>query len=319
MESEVHRQQQTPLSRPTLEVVTGLHRGVCLVLDKDAYRIGSTTEADIVLRDVGLKSDHALLRVERMDLIVEARGGDVGFDGGMLAQGHGCRMRYPVELSFGEARIRIVGPQEDVGKNVLSKSWRSALHIISRRPLAFSVFALCSVLAVLILPRVAPTGDGSASVPAVPRAASDAERGGQSGAEPAALAGEALRQIKERLQAAGIATLKASVMDGRISVSGVLSNREAAAWMTIQQWFDETYAGRLVLTARVAMGDISGSPAPDFRVQAIWFGDHSYVVTEQGTRHEQGSFLDSGWLLSEIHENRVVLSRGGETFTISYR
>lgn len=318
MDSTVRDQGRTSTSSPVLEIIAGLHRGVSLVLDKDEYRIGGAPGADIVLRDAGLEPDHAVLRIDRKGARVEATGGDVSFDGGVLAKGHGCQMRFPMELSFGAARIRITGP-ESAGKGGVLEALRSAGGFISGRPFIFAAAVLGCASVALLLARGVPRENGaSSSLRPGPHVTGD----GKTREKPettAAMASDALQQIKDRLNAAGITTLKASVVDGRISVSGALGNREAAAWMAIQQWFDETYAGRLVLTAHVAIGDGPGSPALALRLQAVWLGDHPYILTEEGARHDQGSLLDNGWRLSEVRENQIVFSRGSETYTLSYR
>src|SRR6516165_8876250 len=97
---------------PRLQVIGGLHDGVGLRLDIRDYRIGSSTGADIVLRDETIAAEHAVLRVERKVIRIEATGGDVGLNGGILAKGHGCRLRFPAELTFGSTRVRLTGAQD---------------------------------------------------------------------------------------------------------------------------------------------------------------------------------------------------------------
>ena len=94
---------------PGLQVIGGLHAGVNLELDTGSYTIGSSTGADIVLRDANVAPEHAVIRVGQSEVRLEATGGEVEYDGGVLAQGHGCRLQYPVELTLGEAKIRLTG------------------------------------------------------------------------------------------------------------------------------------------------------------------------------------------------------------------
>ncbi|MGA7808866.1 FHA domain-containing protein, partial [Bradyrhizobium sp.] len=43
------------------EVVAGAHRGAALLLSEGDYRIGSSSDADIVLSDPGIVPDHVVL------------------------------------------------------------------------------------------------------------------------------------------------------------------------------------------------------------------------------------------------------------------
>jgi len=66
-----------------LESTAGFHQGVRLELEPGDFRIGSRPGADIVLRDAGIAAEHAILRVGPRS------------------------MRAPVDLTIGEARLRI--------------------------------------------------------------------------------------------------------------------------------------------------------------------------------------------------------------------
>jgi Inner membrane component of T3SS, periplasmic domain len=110
--------------------------------------------------------------------------------------------------------------------------------------------------------------------------------------------------------------LRVGILDGSLSVTGRLAKREADAWRTIERWFDQTYGGRLVLAAKVTVGDSRTLPPPQLR--AIWFGVRPYIITADGARHEPGSVLDNGWLVSEIGEGRLVLAKDGETLDLTY-
>lgn len=90
-----------------LESTAGFHRGVRLELEPGDVRIGSTPGADIVLRDAGIAAEHAVLRVGRRTIDLHAIGGEVRVGEKVIANGFGCSLQAPVELTIGEARLRI--------------------------------------------------------------------------------------------------------------------------------------------------------------------------------------------------------------------
>ena len=90
-----------------LESTAGFHRGVRLELEPGDLRIGSRPGADIVLRDAGIAAEHAILRVGPRSIDLHAIGGDVGVGEEIVANGYGCALRAPVDLTIGEARLRI--------------------------------------------------------------------------------------------------------------------------------------------------------------------------------------------------------------------
>src|SRR5215469_7490479 len=90
-----------------LESTAGFHRGVRLELEPGDVRIGSTPGADIVLRDAGIAAEHAILRVGRRSVDLHAVGGDVRVGEKIIANGYGCALRAPIDLTIGEARLRI--------------------------------------------------------------------------------------------------------------------------------------------------------------------------------------------------------------------
>ena len=90
-----------------LESTAGFHRGVRLELEPGDFRIGSTSGADIVLRDAGIAAEHAILRVGRRSIDLHAVGGEVRVGEEIIANGYGCALRAPIDLTIGEAQLRI--------------------------------------------------------------------------------------------------------------------------------------------------------------------------------------------------------------------
>ena len=94
-------------SKFVLECTAGFHRGVRLGLEPGDIRIGSTPGADIVLRDAGIAAEHAVLRVGRRTIDLHAIGGEVRVGENIIANGYGCALQAPIDLTIGEARLRI--------------------------------------------------------------------------------------------------------------------------------------------------------------------------------------------------------------------
>jgi Inner membrane component of T3SS, cytoplasmic domain/YscD/CdsD-like Bon-like domain 3 len=90
-----------------LDCTAGFHQGVRLELEPGDVRIGSTSDADIVLRDAGIAAEHAILRVGPRSIDLHAVGGDVRVGEEIVASGYGCALRAPIDLMIGEARLRI--------------------------------------------------------------------------------------------------------------------------------------------------------------------------------------------------------------------
>ena len=90
-----------------LESTAGFHRGVRLELEPGDVRIGSTPGADIVLRDAGIAAEHAILRVGRRSIDLHAIGGEVRVGEEIIANGYGCALQAPIDLTIGEAQLRI--------------------------------------------------------------------------------------------------------------------------------------------------------------------------------------------------------------------
>jgi len=72
----------------------------------------------------------------------------------------------------------------------------------------------------------------------------------------------------------------------------------------------------VVLTATVT--DDGGRAMPTLGLQAIWYGDHPYIITAQGERYYQGAVLDNGWVVREIAADRLLLAKGGDTVALNY-
>jgi len=304
-------------------VVAGVHRGVALTLDKADYCIGCSPQSDIVLSDPGIAPEHAVLRDEGATVRIDATGGDVSVERKLIPLGYGCRVRLPAEIALGEARLHL--------SRQAGQSSSSSGRLLVNRPIAIAGALICLALmiiaVVLGLPQItrvnvaqAGANFGDAKNIAVDQdvtsASAAARRKNGPSPQSAAMAAQAARELSARLDAADIHALRVTTIDGRLAVSGKLSKTQTLEWTAIQQWFDQTYGSRVVLTANVT--DDGGRAMPTLGLQAIWYGDHPYIITAQGERYYQGAVLDNGWVIREIAADRLLLAKGGDTVALTY-
>jgi Inner membrane component of T3SS, cytoplasmic domain/Inner membrane component of T3SS, periplasmic domain len=324
MSAGITRQENTP-SKLELEVVGGFHSGVSLALEEGIYSIGSTPDADIVLRDHGVASEHALLRTGSHGLRIEAMGGDISIGNELITQGHGCKLRLPVDIVMGDARLRLSHPRSE-GVGLLGRKLQPVGRFLSKRPFVAAGGLIVCALAVSVAARDVPPVKIPEAVdqPSIPGTKAlypgnieMLSRFNQDEKVTQSTVAEAASYLSARLKALGITSLKVTTADKRILVIGTLNTRESVAWTSAQQWFDETYRGRVVLTANVAIGENMG--APTLRLQAIWFGERPYIITEEGRRLYEGARLDDGWVLQRIAEDRTILEKDGASLALTYR
>jgi hypothetical protein len=299
------------------EVVAGVHRGAVLLLDETHYRIGSSPEADIVLSDAGVAPQHAVLHVKQGIVRIGATGAEITVGQEPLPILRGCRVKLPVSIALGAAQIHLSDPSEGREPDHLLLLKTDILEFletsIPKTPAAAVVLVLVFLAAVAALSHIAGSSGVRASAPAITGPSSEKAR------NPSGLAAEdAVRALNARLDAAGIKTLRINTENGRLAATGTLTRQEATVWAAVQQWFDQTYGGRIVLTTRI---DPPGATRalPALQLQAIWYGEHPYILTADGEHYFLGAVLDNGWIVREIGEDRVLLAKDGETVALTYR
>jgi hypothetical protein len=301
------------------EVVGGLHGGVRLMLESGEYGIGSTPQADIILRDSGVMPGHAILGVQRGRVRLEAIGGDVGAGRQVISQGHGCLLRLPFELSLGDASMRLS---------------RIETSLTGRSRFAIAGLAACLSVAIVFTigvlreeVRAGPHRIAANLLPSFETRAGISTPGHEDGSadanisnaptHPIPLITQAAHEVADRINAANLQTLRVNAVEGRLAVSGALSPQDVPAWSAIQQWFDQAYRGRLVLTNNIGFGE--GRAMPMLQLRAVWFGERPYIITAEGAHFNQGAILDNGWVIQDIGQDRIVLSKKAETVALTYR
>jgi hypothetical protein len=307
------RQPRTPpLEGVAFEVVGGLHDGVRVMLESGIYRIGSTAEADIVLRDPGVMPGHAVLGVRRGNIRLEATGDDVGMGTRTVMRGHGCRLRLPIELSIGEACLRLSQAEAYSGG-------RSQLAIAGITVISVCVIALGALGFLrgegLTFPAagVGPSSTRVASSDPTAGLAGLLRREREQGVDPATLE-RARQELTAHVKDAKIRSLRINIAAHGLTVAGILGARDRAAWSDLQYWFDQTYGGRVGLTTNI----IESKP-PNLQLRAVWFGERPYVITVEGQHLNQGANLGDGWVIQEVTPDHVALAKDGEAQEVPYR
>jgi hypothetical protein len=227
-----------------LESTAGFHRGVRLELEPGDIRIGSTPGADIVLRDAGIAAEHAILRVGRGSIDLHAVGGDVRVGEEVIASGYGCALQTPIDLTIGEARLRI-----SIERDEAPAQTHVAPGQAPARPRISATVLVAAGALLLAVPAL-----GLASMrPAAPKAA-----------DPSKIA---------KLEAPGNDTLSAT------SSSRLLADLPAAD----RQFIQNCLSSRTGISVREAITELSGcdqQPSPNLAA-ALNAEDAGHKLTER--------------------------------------
>lgn len=292
-----------------LEILDGLHQGVALTLDKAVYCVGTASDTDLILGDAGVAARHLVLRISGTQVSIEAKGGDVGIvnangNATLLEQGHGQRMRLPVELRIGEARLRLRSSQPAAGRSTVSQSglMRSAP---ARRAVIFA-----SLLTLLML-----SGALAFGMRTEPQAVTQRHSASHVSPTTAPTVEQAHAWLDQSLKDAELSQLQTRAYGGQLSVEGSYPAQLKDRWLAIQQTFDSRFGQHVVLTPKVQA--LAAVAKPRVRFQAVWFGRNPYVIDEHGKRLYPGASLQDNWVLEGIEGDQVRLVRGHERFAFT--
>jgi hypothetical protein len=292
------------LTKLEIEIVGGLHKGAKLSLHLGDYTVGSTPDADIVIRDADVDAEHAILRVDRWAVHVEAVGGDVAVGEKLIMRGHGCRVRMPNTIVVGNARLELKRAGE---ASVVPEALRPITQVIASRPLLVAA----GIVGCALVFSVASTGFPMLTTTPEPKVTGTTSQEAVSDE----MVKEAASKTKEKFLSAGVTSVNVTAADKRIVVSGAVSKRDAGAVASTERWFDETYGSRIVLTTNLNVSE----KVPAFRLQAVWYGERPYVILEDGRHIYEGATMDNGWRLQKIANDRVLLNKDGESLALTYR
>jgi len=277
---------------PQLFVLSGLHEGAAVPLDANiTYRIGSSLEGDIVLRDEGVVGHHATLSVTEGFAKLASHAEYVQADRNLqVPDGHVCESCLP--LSFDLGNVHMCVAYERVPEQTLSR------HVFSRMKVLLPVFVgLCCILSSLFFFPV-----GVASEPTPEKHSTRFDESAQK-LPPNVVS----RQLTEKLRASGLGSLQVQAGSSQLLVSGELPVGTAEQWHDVQVWFDREYGKDYLLRAKLTQAH-----AAQVAIQAVWLGPSPYVVDGQGQRRYPGAVMDAGWVLEKIGPHEVVLVKNGQ-------
>lgn len=304
-----------------LEVIDGVHSGVALELEDGDYSIGSKADADIVLRDEGVAAQHVIICIDGKDIRAEAIGGGFRVGDEDIEAGHGYRLRLPAALTIGDATIKLSRQNDHSGffdKIPFGEK-------IAARPAAAALSVLgCTLAIIAAFYSFQPPRPGSDNPPIATDSALETDGAIKTAAIP--LAGEAganaevtsaAQQLSAKLKEAGLDDIELKTDGMHIEATGQMNERNSSEWGSIQRWFDRTFAPGVLLTTNVIASPAAADPR--LQIQAIWYGDHPYIIADNGIRYYEGSVLDSGWLLQSINNEGIMLKKNEDIFTLSYK
>ncbi|TKT55071.1 EscD/YscD/HrpQ family type III secretion system periplasmic domain-containing protein [Rhizobium sp. LC145] len=281
-----------------LDVLSGIHHGVRAPIDAEACTIGSSPNCDLVLSDRDIAQEHLQLRFYGRQVAINAIGGGVIVEGRpALQRGFGCRVKLPVTLVIGDAKLRIA---RDASSGPAIKRWP---------------YAAVVVVALAMMPIVAVQAGISGLLPQKPALPSDRLTVGSVPAATAPSDGEIVGTLQQKIAEAGLSNLTLSADGRRIDVSGQVPPDRMEAWRDVQRWFDRSHGGRYVLTSLVSAAAVTD--APKFVFQAVFFGNTPYVVDARGERRYPGAALQDGWMLKSIEDGQILVVRGGQEFKLT--
>lgn len=301
----------------TLKVIAGLHRGASITLTEPVCCIGSDDSTDVMLGDPGTAPHHIVLRFYGRYIAIEALGGDITINGRSVSQGTGLRCELPAKLHFNDVALELSRPPAPAifpGLPTVPVRWRKWLNRSA------TLAALVVTLGVLAFYEFIDVNQADANIGYHPVTAMLDEQHMMDTAQSTPPVMDEVRPspvqaLRERLAEAGLASLEVADSGDYIRVSGHYDPDQAGAWNATQRWFDQHYGSRNVLLNEAQLSEVP--VRPDLQLQAVWVGKSPYVIDARGQRLYPGAALSSGWVISAIETDRVLLSRGDDQFALT--
>lgn len=301
----------------TLNVIAGLHSGASITLTEPVCRIGSDESSDVILGDPDTASQHVVLRFHGRHIAIEALGGDITINGRNVSQGTGLHSELPAELRFNDVALELSRPPAPAvfpGLPTVPVRWRKWLNRSA------TLAALVVTLGVLAFYEFIDVNQADANIGYHPLSATLDEQPLENTAQNASqLMADArpspVQALRQRLADAGLASLEVTDSGDYLSVSGHYDPGQVDAWNATQRWFDQYYGSHNVLLNEAQQSETPVQP--ELQLQAVWLGKNPYVIDARGQRLYPGAALSSGWVISAIESDQVLLSRGDDQFALT--
>ncbi|MEI4484510.1 MULTISPECIES: SctD/MshK family protein [unclassified Phyllobacterium] len=279
-----------------LRVVGGIHDGAVLQLDRQRHLVGSTASCDLILSEKDTRGHQVAIRHQGANLVIEVIEGQIIANGiTPVPSGYGFRARLPAKIELHDIVLEFSSVIVERGRG-----FRAA-----------TVSQLCAIATVLGSFVVAIgqaengslTGVGSSTVDKVVV---------PSNSQPVPTAAV----IEAKIREARLSGLTVEADGPRLTVSGSLEEKYQQSWVEIQSWFDRTYGGSYILASKIRAK--MPTVVPKFQFRAIWFGERPYAIGSDGVLLYTGAALPGGWTIKDITEGRLVTTRMGEDFVLTF-
>lgn len=288
--------------RIRLDFIAGAHKGASEELSPGLWSIGGAADTQIRLGDpaladtrLTLDSDHPLGPRLRLD------SGAATLEGDPMPLGAWKRAPRDARVALGREVFAISR------KPVLGRA-QSAIAPLAAGALGLAALAIGS-------------GVTGAPSPAQP----DPNRRIALMAS-AHVADSAARELQGRLNAvgAGALTVAPDSTNGRVQVSGPMTDALRPLWESERLWFDGAYGARLALAERFnGAGPVAAAPAPKadlsmpFAIRSVWTSPEPLIVLQDGSRNRPGDQLPGGWRFVGVQDGDLHLERAGQIVAIT--
>lgn len=294
-----------------IKILSGKHSGARHSFAEGVLTIGSSFEADVVLTDSSVAPLHAKIDVLKTRIEIEAIS-EVSVDQVTIKAGEKRAFGFPARIKIGAVELEFY----DINKRFASP--KSAIE--NNLPIVFFVAVL--FIGAMLLDRFvnisgvdSPASNNKTSALA-PKLQDLNAKNSVDAIEKARLTIEGQELLQKHLVSQNLSELSVSGSAGVISVKGILQPEAVETWRASQIWFDQNFAGRLVLNSDVTVAQKKTVAAP-IAIQAIWAGNVPYFIDGKGDKYFEGSMLRNGWTVDKIEYGKVTLKRNTEMVTLS--
>ncbi len=285
-----------------LFVLNGELRGVSVPLDAGTFRVGSSSQCDVILLSSGdTEFEASFTSSGDGELLVANPIGDVRIGRRTLKSGNQLVAKAGIPIMIGDTRLMVAKSmtvaaqaEQHSSRRFTQIAWAASIVVIVG---VVGTYELLSGRNAVLATPVYATGQGSTPL------------------NSSSFIGAA-KAIQEQLNSHKLSHIRASADNdvGTVKVRGRLRESEATRWKTVSTWFDSTYGGSIILDAKLV--SVSDAITLPFSISAVWTGRESRLTLHDGSQRYLGDFLPGGWKLEKITPDQITISKGGESLMV---